>query len=398
MIQLQEVEQKYDRGFLAVDLDAIVENMQNMKGNISENTKMIGVIKTNGYGHGSVPIAKVLEPLDFMYGFAVATFEEAVELRRNGIKKPLLILGYSFPYCYEDLAELDVRPAVFRRDMLTFLNQAAEKVGKKIKVHVKVDTGMSRIGIRPDESGLDFVRELLSCEYLELEGIFTHFAKADEYDKTGAMKQLGRFRDFIRRIEESLQVKIPVKHCSNSAGILEIKDANMDVVRAGITLYGLAPSGEVDMNLVPLRPAMSLYSHVVFVKDLFPGEAVSYGGTFVADKTMRVATIPLGYGDGYPRSLSNKGYVLIHGRKAPILGRVCMDQFMVDVSDIAGVKEGDLVTLLGRDGEESITAENLGEVSGRFNYELVCDFSKRIPRLYFKDGHLISTDREPETL
>ena len=169
MIQLQEVEQKYDRGFLAVDLDAIVENMQNMKGNISENTKMIGVIKTNGYGHGSVPIAKVLEPLDFMYGFAVATFEEAVELRRNGIKKPLLILGYSFPYCYEGLAELDVRPAVFRRDMLTFLNQAAEKVGKKIKVHVKVDTGMSRIGIRPDESGLDFVRELLSCEYLELE-------------------------------------------------------------------------------------------------------------------------------------------------------------------------------------------------------------------------------------
>ena len=172
----------------------------------------------------------------------------------------------------------------------------------------------------------------------------------------------------------------------------------MDVVRAGITLYGLAPSGEVDMNLVPLRPAMSLYSHVVFVKDLFPGEAVSYGGTFVADKTMRVATIPLGYGDGYPRSLSNKGYVLIHGRKAPILGRVCMDQFMVDVSDIAGVREGDLVTLLGRDGEESITAEYLGEASGRFNYELVCDFSKRIPRLYFKDGHLISTDREPETL
>lgn len=393
MVQLQEVPEQFGRGFLTVDLDAIVDNMKHMKGNIGEQTKMIGVVKTNGYGHGSVPIALALESLDFMYGFAVATPEEAVELRENGIGKPLIILGYTFPYCYEMLASKEIRPAVFRRDMLPLMDAAAEKVGKRMKVHVKVDTGMGRIGIRPDESGVEFVRELLTYKHLELEGIFTHFARADEYDKTEARKQLYSFREFIAEIEETLSVKIPVKHCSNSAGILELKDANMDVVRAGITLYGLAPSDEVDMQTVPLKPAMALYSHVVYVKDLYPGEAVSYGGTFVASKPMRIATIPLGYGDGYPRSLSNRGYVLIRGRKAPILGRVCMDQFMVDVSDIAGVREGEPVTLLGRDGEECISAEALGELSGRFNYELVCDFSRRLPRVYFRDGHLISTDR-----
>lgn len=391
MIQLNEVPVEYSRGFITVDLDAIVDNMKNMKANIAKNTKMIGVIKTDGYGHGSVPIGQELQKLDFMFGFAVATYEEADILRKNGIEKPILILGYTFPYCYENLARQEIRPAVFRQDMLTQLDEAAKKAGKKMKVHVKVDTGMGRIGIRPDDSGLEFIKNLLKFNNLEFEGIFTHLAKADEYDKTGAMKQISSFKSFISRIENELGIQIPVKHCSNSAGILEIQDANMDVVRAGITLYGLAPSDEVDMNIVKLQPAMSLYSHVVYVKDLLPGESVSYGGTFVAEKNMRLATIPLGYGDGYPRGLSNKGYVLIRGQKAPIKGRVCMDQFMVDVTDIAGVTEGDLVTLLGSDGQENITAEEIGNLSGRFNYELVCDFTKRVPRVYFKEGKIVRT-------
>ena len=374
------------RGYAEIDLDAIVENMVNMKKNLASETKMIGVIKTNGYGHGSVPIARVLEPLDFMFGFAVATFEEACALREAGIRKPLLILGYAFPYSYEEMAEKEIRPAVFRYDMIEQLDEAGRKAGKPVKVHIKVDTGMSRIGITPDESGLEFVRTLMEKEGIEIEGIFTHFSKADEADKTNAKIQLEMFRKFIAMIEERLNLRIPIKHCSNSAGILELPEANMDVVRAGITLYGLYPSDEVKKDIVPLRPALSLYSEVVYCKTIHEGQSVSYGGTFTAKEDMRIATIPLGYGDGYPRSLSGKGYVLIRGKKAPILGRVCMDQFMVDVTKIPEVTEGDRVTLIGYDGEEHISAELLGELSGRFNYELVCDLGQRIPRLYHKNN------------
>lgn len=386
MSELQDKINTYLRGYAEVDLDAIVDNMKNMKQNIAPETKMIGVIKTDGYGHGSIPIAHELEKLDFMFGFAVATAEEAHNLRKAGITKPILVLGYTFPYAYEKMAEEEIRPAVFRYDTLQELSGAAHKAGKPVKVHIKVDTGMSRIGITPDEEGLKFVECAMKQKGIEIEGIFTHFAKADMADKTDAEQQLQKFRNFIRMIQEKLHLEIPVKHCSNSAGILEMPEANMDVVRAGITLYGLYPSEEVSREAVPLCPALSFYSHVVYCKTIHKGQSVSYGGTYTAGEDVRVATIPIGYGDGYPRSLSGKGYVLIHGKKAPILGRVCMDQFMVDVSSIPDVKEGDKVTLLGYDGEEQISAELLGELSGRFNYELVCDIGKRIPRVYLKDG------------
>ena len=350
-----------------------------------ENT---GFIKTDGYGHGGVPIAKMLEQLDFMFGYAAATYEEAHVLREAGVKKPILILGYTFPYCYEELIREEIRPAVYRRDTVEELVAAAAKVGQKAKVHIKVDTGMGRIGITPDEEGLEFVRFLMGHPELEVEGIFTHFAKSDEEDKTSAYNQLALFQNFIDRIQTELGLTIPVKHCSNSAAILEMPQANMDMVRAGITTYGLYPSEEVSKDIVPLRAAMSLYSHIVYCKTIHAGQSVSYGGLFTAQKDTRVATIPVGYGDGYPRSLSGKGYVLIRGKKAPILGRVCMDQFMVDISEIPGVMEGDKVTLLGVDGTERITAEELGELSGRFNYEFVCDLGKRIPRVYRQHGEI----------
>ena len=386
--ELQEKLESYQRVWAEVDLDAIWENMVHMKENIAENTKILAVIKTDGYGHGGVPIAKMLEQLDFMFGYAAATYEEAHVLREAGVKKPILILGYTFPYCYEELIREEIRPAVYRRDTVEELVAAAAKVGQKAKVHIKVDTDMGRIGITPDEEGLEFVRFLMGHPELEVEGIFTHFAKSDEEDKTSANHQLALFQNFIDRIQTELGLTIPVKHCSNSAAILEMPQANMDMVRAGITTYGLYPSEEVRKDIVPLRAAMSLYSHIVYCKTIHAGQSVSYGGLFTAQKDTRVATIPVGYGDGYPRSLSGKGYVLIRGKKAPILGRVCMDQFMVDISEIPGVMEGDKVTLLGVDGTERITAEELGELSGRFNYEFVCDLGKRIPRVYRQHGEI----------
>lgn len=386
--ELQEKLESYQRVWAEVDLDAIWENMVHMKENIAENTKILAVIKTDGYGHGGVPIAKMLEQLDFMFGYAAATYEEAHVLREAGVKKPILILGYTFPYCYEELIREEIRPAVYRRDTVEELAAAAAKVGQKAKVHIKVDTGMGRIGITPDEEGLEFVRFLIEHPELEVEGIFTHFAKSDEADKTSANHQLELFQNFIDKIQTELGITIPVKHCSNSAAILEMPQANMDMVRAGITTYGLYPSEEVSKDIVPLRAAMSLYSHIVYCKMIHAGQSVSYGGVFTAQKDTRVATIPVGYGDGYPRSLSGKGYVLIHGKKAPILGRVCMDQFMVDISEIPEAMDGDKVTLLGMDGTERITAEELGELSGRFNYEFVCDLGKRIPRVYIQHGEI----------
>lgn len=366
-----------------VDLDAIQFNMDSMHKNLKNGTLMTAVVKTDGYGHGAVEIAKKLQHLYYLWGYAVATYEEAEEIRAAGITKPILILGYVFAEDYPGLVKDGIRPAVFREDMLEQLNEAAASRGVKLKIHLAVDTGMSRIGVRPDDSGLEFVKKAMSCKNLDIEGMFTHFAKADMAEGAEATRlQYERFTHFEERIRTELGLNIPLVHCSNSAALITYRDMNLDMVRAGITLYGLWPSNEVDRTIVPLKPALSLKSHIAFVKSLEPGESVSYGGTFTAKTRMRVATIPVGYGDGYPRSLSNKGYVLIRGQKAPILGRVCMDQFMVDVDAIPDACEGDEVTLLGRDGEQVITAEELGDLSGRFNYELCCDLSRRVPRVY----------------
>ena len=372
----------YDRVWAEVDLDAALYNMERMHQNLKPGTKMAAVIKTDGYGHGALRIAEKLEPLDYLWGYAVATYEEACELRDGGMKKPILILGYVFPYCYEGLAKKEIRPACFREDMLEELSLAAGKAGKRIKVHIAVDTAMARIGIRPDDSGLSFVKKALETEEIEVEGIFTHFSKADETAPENTFRQIREFTEFCGRIEKELGYRVPVQHCSNSAGLIRFPEANLDMVRAGITLYGLWPSEEVPKDIVPLRPLLSLHSHVVYVKTVPAGTAVSYGGTFVTEKETRIATIPVGYGDGYARGLSNKGEVLIRGKRAPILGRVCMDQFMVDVTGLPEVREGDPVTLIGTDGTETITLEELGRISGRFNYEFACDLGKRVPRIY----------------
>ena len=381
----------YDRAWAEVNLDAILFNIESIKKNISDHTKIIAVIKTDGYGHGAEHIARILENDDKVWGYAVATAEEAFALRDSNIRKPILILGYTFPYSYERLIKDDIRPTVFMLDSAKELSDQAVKSGKKCRMHIKIDTGMTRIGIHPDDDGFELIRQIAALPGLEIEGVFTHFATADEADKTKAYGQMELFKEYVERIQQELKLDIPMKHCSNSAGIVEMPEANMDAVRAGIILYGLWPSAVVKADKkIELEPVLSLKSRIVYIKTVPEGQEISYGGTFTTIRDTRVATICLGYGDGYPRSLSNIGHVLVKGQKAPILGRVCMDQFMIDVTDIdADICVGDKVTLIGKSGDEMITMEELGELSGRFNYELACDLGKRVPRIYKLDDTLI---------
>ena len=371
-----------------IDLDAFRFNLDSIKKNINENTQIITVLKADGYGHGAVPLAKEAEKEERVWGIAVATVEEALELRRGGIKKPLLILGYTYQEDYDLIAEEELRPTVFKLSMAQELSQAALRKNKTIKIHIKIDTGMSRIGYRDLEKSVPEILEISRLPGLEIEGLFTHFAGADEREKAPAYQQLEKYQAFQKALKEA-GLKIPLCHCSNSAGIIRIPEANMDAVRAGIILYGLYPSEEVEKEPVPLKPLMTLKSHIAYIKTLEPGVQISYGGTYTTQKETRVATIPVGYADGYARSLSNKGWVLIRGKKAPILGRVCMDQFMVDVTDIPEARELDEVILLGKSQDQQITMEELGELSGRFNYEFACCISKRVPRIYFKGGKAI---------
>ncbi|MGN0341598.1 MAG: alanine racemase [Roseburia sp.] len=376
----------YQRVYAKIDLDALHANMEAMHGNLKEGTRMFAVIKTDGYGHGAVPLARELEGIDYLFGFCVATVEEGVELRQAGITKPVLILGYTFPQQYETIVKENLSPTVFTYEMAEALSAQGVAQNKDVSVHIAVDTGMSRIGYYVNEKNAKEVARISHLPHIIMEGIFTHFARADESDKTSANQQLEEFMTMIRLCQQE-NVTFHYHHCANSAGILEMPQANMDLVRAGITLYGLWPSDEVSRDIIPLKPLLSLKSHVSYLKTLPKGRSVSYGGTYTADTDRLIATIPVGYGDGYPRSLSNRGDVLIHGKRCPILGRVCMDQFMVDVTEIPDTVVGDEVTLIGKDGAEEITAEELGDLSGRFNYELVCDLSsRRIPRVYEKAG------------
>lgn len=378
---------QYSRVCAQIDLDAIAYNMEQMKKRIGENARLIAVIKTDGYGHGAVPIAQMFEDVGYIWGYAVACMGEALVLRKNGIRKPILVLGCVFPEEYEDMVRHEIRAAVYTEEMAEGMSEAAERLGKTAYLHIKIDTGMGRIGFPAAEDSVDIIGRISRLPAVEMEGMFTHFAKADEKDKTYTLEQ---HRKFVWMKEQMDKRGISIRYfdCDNSAGIIDFPDMKHDLARAGISTYGMYPSDEVDSSAVDLKPALSLISHVTFVKNVEPGTSISYGGTFVADRKMRIATIPVGYGDGYPRSLSNKGYVLIRGKRAKILGRVCMDQFMVDVSDIPETGFMDRVVLIGRDGADQITVEDLAALSGRFNYEFVCCLGKRIPRTYIRKGEV----------
>lgn len=378
----------YSRAYASVDLDAVVHNIEAVAGIIPATTGILAVIKVDGYGHGAVPIGQIMEPLACIWGYGVATAEEALILRRNGLKKPILVLGAAFPEQYVPLAREDVRVTVYSLRQAKDIQLALEGSGLTLGVHVKIDTGLSRLGFQVDEEAAHEIAQLCGFSHIVLEGVFTHYAKSDAADKTMANGQLSEFYR-MKEMLSRLGVRYPLCHSANSGAIIDMPKTAMSLVRAGIILYGLWPSDEVHKERLDLRPALSLKSRIVFLKELSPGRTISYGATYTVKKPSRIATIPVGYGDGYPRSLSNKGYVLIRGQRAPICGRICMDQFMVDVTDIQGAAEGDEVVLIGRSGDETITMEELGDLSGRVNYEIAGSLGKRIPRVYYRDNQMV---------
>lgn len=368
----------YHRCYARIDLDAIVSNFESLKKRVKDGVKTCCVVKADAYGHGSVEVATVLEnKTDY---FAVAAIEEALTLRENDIKKPILILSYTDPSLYATMIENDITATIYNFQEAKLLSEMAVSMKKRAKIHVALDTGMSRIGFYPNKESADIVKEISSLDGIFLEGMFSHYAKADYMDKTSANAQTKLFDNFISMLEER-NVNIEIKHICNSAGIIEF-EKQYDMVRMGVSLYGMYPSDEVDKERVSLMPAMEVISHVIHVKTIEKGCGVGYGHVYVADSERKIATVSIGYADGYNRSLTGKGYVLIGGKKAFITGKVCMDQIMVDVTDIENVKVGDKAVIMGKDGDETITAEILGELCGSFNYEVVCTFMPRVKRIY----------------
>ena len=377
----------YTRIRARIDLDAIEYNIEKMKENLPEDTKLIVVAKADCYGHGALQTTSLLSLKEYVWGFAVATLDEAIVLRRGGITKPILVLGCIFPEQWIDALENNIRITVYTEELTKVLSDLAVKIGRKAYVHVKLDTGMGRIGFTPGKEGADKIEEISKLPNIVMEGLYTHFSKADEGDKSYTMKQMEAYT-WMKEELTGRGITFSYYHCCNSAGIIDLKGAGQNLSRAGISTYGMYPSEEVHKENVDLKPALELISHVAFVKWVDEGEMISYGGTYVTKRRTKIATIPVGYGDGYPRSLSNKGYMLIHGKKAPIIGRVCMDQCMVDITEIEDVKFGDEVVLVGRDGDEYLSVETLSRLSDRFNYEFVCLMGKRIPREYIRRGEI----------
>ena len=391
----------YTRVWAEIDLDAFYNNVIAMKEAVGEaSVKLCAVIKSDGYGHGAAPIARTIDPL--VWGYAVATFAEARNLRENGIEKPVLILGFVDERDFKDCIRLNLRLAFYDSCMtepaIKAVREYREETGDNtaaLLIHVKLDTGMGRIGFMCyDEehrrSSVAAICEALSHDELKAEGCFMHFSKGDERDKSFAMLQHDRFMETIGLLKKE-GISFSICHCDNSAGIIDMPKWHCDMVRMGITLYGMYPSDEVDKTRLSIRPCLSLRSRLVFIKTVPAGTMISYGGTYITKKEMRIGTVPVGYADGYSRALSNKGSVLICGKRAPIVGRVCMDQFMVDLSGIPEAKRFDEVTLIGEDGSEAVTADELAGLIGTINYELVCDISKRVPRVYYRSGKRVGS-------
>lgn len=363
-----------------INLDAIRSNIRQIRNSIDKDTNLMVIVKADAYGHGAVAISKALEN-GMVDAYGVAIIEEAIELRKAGIKKPILILGYTPMEQFDLVVSYDVMQTVYQYEMAKKLSEEAVKQNKTARIHIKIDTGMSRLGFSDSYETIKIIKQIASLEGICIDGIFSHFAKADEADREISVKQINRFNEYIGLLEQE-GIHIPIRHFSNSAGMIEFPEAQYNMVRCGIVAYGVYPSDEVNHNSLGLIPAMELKSHVIFIKEVDAGTGISYGLTYITDKKTKVATIPVGYADGYSRNLSNVGKVIIRGQYAPIIGRICMDYFMVDVTDIKDVSQGDVVTLLGKEGDCIISVETLAQWSHSFPYEMMCTVGKRIPRVY----------------
>ena len=377
----------YDNTYISIDLDQISHNFDAIRA--KAGVDVMAVVKADAYGHGAVEIAKLLQ--DRCSFFGVSSVAEAMELRKADIRNPILILGHTPVSAFPLIIGQGIRPAIFRLEDAQALSREAVRQGRTAPFHIAVDTGMSRIGFQATEEAAELCARIAGLPNLFPEGLFSHFATADCADLTRTHAQQTLFDRFYAMLEER-GVTIPIRHLDNSAGLMN-RERHYEMVRSGIITYGLYPSDDVDPALLSIRPALRWCSHVSHVKCLPPGREISYGGMYVTHRDTWVATVPVGYADGYRRSLSGKFYVLIHGKKAPILGRVCMDQMMVDVSDIPDVKPGDTVTLVGQDGGETITVEQIAAAADSFNYEFICGISRRVPRAYVVNGKTVRTVR-----
>ncbi|CEO90463.1 alanine racemase [Syntrophaceticus schinkii] len=367
-----------------IDLKALAGNVREIRRVTDESAQIMAIVKANGYGHGVEHVSRVALQNGASW-IGVALLQEAILLREKGIKAPILVLGYT---PVDDIAEViryDISQTVFTWDDALAIASVANHLGKKAKIHVKIDTGMGRLGFKWDRETLDIICRLAHLPGLEVEGIYTHFATADGDDKTFAQEQFARFQQILKQLA-ARHVFIRWRHCANSAAVMSMPFTHLDLVRPGITIYGLYPSSN-SRDLVELTPVMSLKAKVAFVKEVPEMFSISYGRSYYTKEKTRIATVPLGYGDGYSRLLSNRGQVLIRGMRAPVVGRVCMDQLMVDVGHIPGVQQGDEVVLVGRQGSDEIPVEELADYLGTINYEVLCMISERVPRVYLNgDG------------
>lgn len=365
-----------------IDLGALSCNISEIRRLASAPANVMAVVKANAYGHGAVEVSRAVLAggADWL---GVARVDEGLSLREAGIDAPILILGYSPPEQSGDVVKSRLSQAVYTRDMALALAEAAAAEGTRAKIHFKIDTGMGRIGWVAGPDAVRDILELAGNRHLEAEGIFTHFAASDSADKAYTEEQFFKFTALVEELRRN-GLEIPIKHAANSAALMEMPDTHLDLVRAGIIVYGLYPSEQVDHNVIKLRPVMSLKAKVAYVKEVPAGFKVSYGCTYTTEKSTVIATLPLGYADGYSRLLSSKGCALIHGQRAPVVGRVCMDQLMVDVGHIPGVKVGDEAVLIGRQGDQEITADEVAAMMGTINYEIVCMINHRVPRVYIR--------------
>lgn len=364
-----------------INLDNIKNNVKNIRKLLKDETKLLAVIKADAYGHGAVETARALLFDGGADYFGVATGSEAEEIRKEKINTPILILGAVFDDEYEKLIKDDVTLTVFDFNTAKKISDTANKVGKNAKIHIKIDTGMGRIGFLPNQDAVDEIVKISKLKNIEIEGMFSHFAKADEADKAPTDIQFEKFM-FVKNALLKNGIKIPLCHICNSAGIMDFQKYHLDMVRSGIITYGHYPSDFVNKECLKLESAMTFKSRVVHIKTVEKGSSISYGGTFVSDKKMKVATVSAGYADGYSRLLSNKAYVLINGEKCKVLGRVCMDQFMVDATNLKNINLGDEVILFGKSGNNTVTVEETADIIGTINYELLCGVGRRVPRIY----------------
>lgn len=378
---------KFNRAWAEVNLDNIAHNVKEIRRIVDKKVEIMGVVKADAYGHGVMEIARTLLE-NGVTRLAVSMLDEAIQLRQNGIKVPILILSYTDPVRAEEIVLNDVTQTVFSHDLAEALSEAAVKHHRNVKIHIKIDTGMTRVGFMPGYSAVKNVVQISKLPGIIIEGLFTHFASADEADKSYTYMQFERFMSIVGELNR-IGVYIPVKHVCNSAALIEFPEMHLNMVRPGIALYGLYPSDEVDKTKIDLRPAMSLKANVILVKDVEKDTFISYGRIFKTSRNSRIATIPIGYADGYTRLLTGKGKVLLNGQLAPIVGRICMDQCMVDITDIEGdVKVGDEAVLIGKQKDNEIKVEDLAKSVGTINYELVSIIGKRIPRVYLKEGKI----------